>query len=122
MISMCLQSVETMNQQAYSLGGHVKLQKEEIAAIEETVTPLSEFITQLQQIKPRGKLLTYHMNNTQSPAQWPKEKILRRVLLLVGTRVIFPVIKHPAFLRSLHSEKSVIYRIHRVFKTNCMNF
>ena len=46
-----LQSVEKMDQQTYSLGGHLKLAKEEIAEVKDMVTPLNDFIQSIQNIK-----------------------------------------------------------------------
>merc|ERR1712136_690632 len=45
-------SVEKMDQQTYSLGGHLKMAKEEIAEVKGMVTPLSDFIQSIQNIKP----------------------------------------------------------------------
>merc|ERR1712136_301273 len=45
-------SVEKMDQQTYSLGGHLKMAKEEIAEVKGMVTPLNDFIQSIQNIKP----------------------------------------------------------------------
>jgi len=94
-------SVEKMDQQTYSLGGHLKMAKEEIAEVKGMVTPLSDFIQSIQNIKPEEPVAVEEpvepvVEEVAEPEPAAEEPVAEVELEPVAEPEAEPVVEEPA--------------------------